>query len=91
MRQIELYRHYGNHGDYSIGPEKKEETDALFGYRLIADDGCILTHTDDETEQTYCVDVDTTGLTKWTEGPDEGEDISYEEIGRILSGDGDEA
>lgn len=62
---INLYR-YDDAIGVVITPEKRNENDTPYCYRLIADDGCVYTNGDTETP---C--VDTHHPEEWTEIPDQ--------------------
>jgi len=83
MTIINLYK-TGN----AVGPNPAYEGQEVHGYRLVADDGKILT--DGET-YAGVIDVSPADKSKWTEvdddQADDGEELSYEDIGKILVGD----
>lgn len=61
MQTVNLYKYVDADG-VVITPNKREETDVPYCYRLIADDGYILTDGENETP---C--IDTHEPEKWTE------------------------
>ena len=65
MTTVYLYKYEESDG-VIVTPHKRNETDEAYGYRLIADDGYILT--DGETE-TPC--VDTHAPEQWDEVEDD--------------------
>ena len=73
MQTVYLYR-YEDVDGITITPEKRNPTDAIYCYRLIADDGKILT--DGETE-TPC--IDTHEPWKWSEIDDPNQELLQEE------------
>lgn len=59
MTTIKLYKH-GN----AVGPNPSGPDDEIHGYRLVADNGKLLTR---GGEYVYCVDVDIADVGKWAE------------------------
>lgn len=59
MTKIKLYKH-GN----AVGPRPASPDDEVHGYRLVADDGKLLTR---GGEYVYCVDVEISDVSKWKE------------------------
>lgn len=59
MTQIKLYKN-GN----AVGPRPASPDDPIHGYRLVADDGKLLTR---GGEYVYCVDVEPSEVNQWRE------------------------
>lgn len=59
MTKIKLYKH-GN----AVGPRPSGPDDPVHGYRLVADEGKMLTR---GGEYVYCVDVEISEVNKWKE------------------------
>lgn len=57
MQMITLYRYMRTSGGVTTSPVEPDGTDYDLRYRLIADEGKVLT---DGVTETYCVDVETT-------------------------------
>ena len=55
MQTVNLYRHENEDGSISITPNKISPLDPVYKYRLIADEGKVLTDGDNEY---YCIDTD---------------------------------
>ena len=70
---------------HAVGPIPSNDGQAVHGYRLIADGNGILENT--KTKETaLCIDIKIEEKEDWVE---DTEELSYEEIGKILSGDGE--
>ena len=85
MTTINLYKS-GN----AIGPHQTAQDQPVHGYRLVADEGYVLT--DGET-MAHVIDVPLDGVQQWEEVVDTTEDdteIGWDEAGRILAGEGGE-
>lgn len=82
MTIIQLYKKGS-----TIGPVETEGS-VPYGKRLVADEGKVLKNTETE-DLAYVIDVYDGHIEKWEEIDDEQpeEEISYEEIGKILTGD----
>lgn len=84
MQELKLYKTPEGQG-YSIGPVQKENSEE-YGKRLIADTGKTLTN--GETTTT-CIDIFPGDDTTWEEiNAEDTEEITWEEAGKILSGEG---
>lgn len=59
MTRINLYKH-----GTAVGPRPSGPDDEIHGYRLVADDGKLLTY---GGEYVYCVDVDIADAGNWKE------------------------
>ncbi len=59
MTKIKLYKH-GN----AVGPRPSGSDDEVHGFRLVADDGKLLTR---GGEYVYCVDVEPSEVNQWKE------------------------
>ena len=59
MTQIKLYKN-GN----AVGPRPASPDDPIHGFRLVADDGKLLTR---GGEYVYCVDVEPSEVNQWRE------------------------
>ena len=73
MKTVNLYR-YEDVDGITITPEKRNPTDPIYCYRLIADDGKILT---DGEMETPC--IDTHEPWKWSEIDDPNQELLQEE------------
>ena len=73
MQTITLYRYTRQNGGVTVSPNKPDSEYTNL-YRLIADEGMILSN---GSEQTFCVDTEDPGA--WTE-LDHEEDISATEV-----------
>lgn len=85
MTTINLYRN-GN----AIGPHQTAQDQPIHGYRLVADNGYVLT--DGET-MAHVIDVRLNDVNAWEEVVDTTEDeeeIGWAEVGQILAGEGGE-
>ena len=87
MQTITLYRYTRPDGGVTISPTKPDAGDYGIKYRLIADEGKLLT---DGTTVAGCVDVESPEGWTETDAPEgEGEmsdDTQYAEAGKILLG-----
>lgn len=77
MTTVNLYK-YIDGSETIITPNKREESDTPYCYRLIADEGKVLKNGTDETP---CVDTHTPS--EWMEVPEEGE-VTPEELASEL-------
>lgn len=59
MTQIKLYKNSN-----AVGPRPASPDDPIHGYRLVADDGKLLTR---GGEYVYCVDVEPSEVNQWRE------------------------
>lgn len=64
MQTITLYRYEREGGGYTVSPNKPN-TEYTITYRLVADEGMVLTNGE---VQTTCIDTDTPS--EWTEIPE---------------------
>lgn len=87
MQTITLYRYTRPDGGVSTSPIKPDAGDYSLKYRLIADEGKLLT---DGTTVAGCVDVESPEGWTETDAPEDGdvmsEDAQYAEAGKILLG-----
>ena len=85
MTTINLYKN-GN----AVGPNQSSPDQQVHGYRLVADEGYVLQKGEDFAS---VIDVGLDGVSDWEEVIDTREDeeeITWEEAGRILAGEGGE-
>ena len=87
MQTITLYRYTRPDGGVTTSPIKPDAADYSLKYRLIADEGKLLT---DGTTVAICVDVDSPEGWTETDAPEIGDEMSddaqYAEAGKILLG-----
>lgn len=88
MQIINLYKYQRDDGGFDIGPNEPQDRDYTQMYRLLADEGKMLT--DGTDFRTYCIDVE--DVSEWSEIDDtsaDDEEISAEEALEIITGGGE--
>ena len=87
MQTVTLYRYIRPDGGVTTSPIKPDAADYSLKYRLIADEGKLLT---DGTTVAGCVDAESPEGWTETDAPEDGdemsEDAQYAEAGKILLG-----
>ena len=87
MQTITLYRYPRPDGGVTTSPVKPDAGEYSLKYRLIAEEGKLLT---DGTTVAGCVDVESPEGWTETDAPEDGdgmsEDVQYAEAGKILLG-----
>ena len=73
MKIVELYRYENDDGSISISPEKRNEVNIEYKYRLIANEGQVIT---DGENIFYCIDTDDIDQYFEIDAPEDNEIIS---------------
>lgn len=71
MQIMNLYKYAEQGNAYCITPERRNEADEPYCYRLVADEGKVLT---DGATRTSCIDIDKGDLENWQEVEKEEEE-----------------